>query len=294
MKPLVQGSRLAVIAPAGPFPPRDFNEGVRRLEKHFQVSVDPRCHARQGYLAGPDSERAEALLAALRDPSHQALIAARGGYGAMRILEHLRDVLPGEISSHPIPLVGFSDLTAFLLAWWKMGVKGVHGPMVAALGRAQGSLSSVVGALLGEEAKPWEGLRVWAPGKAEGPAVGGNLTLLASLVGTRWMPRLRGSVLFLEDIDERPYRLDRKLTMLRMHRALEGVRGVVLGQFTRCEPGLDGVTAEQALREGLSSQGVPVYAGAPFGHGDVNLAWVHGARVSLRDGAVRFREGLGE
>jgi muramoyltetrapeptide carboxypeptidase len=292
MKALAQGSRLAVVAPAGPFPAQDFQRGVQRLGEHFRVCVDPRCHDVQGYLAGGDPVRAQSLLDALAHPDNHALIAARGGYGALRVLASLGEALPQAVLSHPVPLVGFSDLTALLLLWWKVGVCAIHGPMVAALGRGQGSLAALVAVLGGAPPTPWEGLEVWAPGRAEGPAVGGNLTLLASLAGTRWMPSLRGAVLFLEDIDERPYRLDRMLTTLRLHRALEGVRGVVLGQFTRCAPGPDGVTAEHALRETLSGEGVAVYARAPFGHEADNRAWVHGGVVALEDGAVHFLGGL--
>ncbi|MBK8694150.1 MAG: hypothetical protein IPN17_18160 [Deltaproteobacteria bacterium] len=122
---------------------------------------------------------------------------------------------------------------------------------------------------------------------------GRNLSLLAALQGTPSQLPLQDSVLFLEDVGEAPYRIDRMLTSLRSSGALRGVRAVVLGEFTRCDTRDDGVSVERVLRERLSTLGVPVLAGAPFGHGDHHRPWVQGAEVTVRrDGEVIFEEGL--
>ena len=140
----------------------------------------------------------------------------------------------------------------------------------------------------------WTGLSLWAGGgSVEGRATGGNLALLAALQGTRCQGSHAGVVLFLEDIGEPPYRVDRMLTSLRSAGAFEGVRAVVLGEFTRCDPREDGVTVEEVLRERLGALGVPVLAGAPFGHGERHRPWVQGARVTVHArGEVVFEEGL--
>ena len=126
-----------------------------------------------------------------------------------------------------------------------------------------------------------------------GRALGGNLSLIAALLGTPFQLNLSDRVLFLEDVGEAPYRVDRMLTSLRSASALEGLRAVVLGEFTRCDAHSDGVTVESVLRERLGDLGVPVLAGAPFGHGQEHRPWVQGAEVTVsRSGEVVFEEGL--
>jgi len=133
--------------------------------------------------------------------------------------------------------------------------------------------------------RPMHGLTCVVPGRATGPLLGGNLTVLTALVGTPHMPNLDGSVLLLEDVTERPYRIDRMLTTLRSSGALRGLRGVVLGQFTDCAPGPDGDTAHDVLVERLASLGIPMVANAPVGHVPENMPVLLGAQVELDAGA---------
>ncbi|MBK8694225.1 MAG: LD-carboxypeptidase [Deltaproteobacteria bacterium] len=215
--------------------------------------------------------------------------------GLTRLLD---EHAPGGSSSFAAtrsPWWGFSDVTALHAVWSLAGVRSIHGAMVLALGRRGGD-DELVSVLEGATPQPWTGLSTWTEGPApsvRGRAMGGNLSLIAALQGTPSQLPLQDSVLFLEDVGEAPYRIDRMLTSLRSSGALRGVRAVVLGEFTRCDTRDDGVSVERVLRERLSTLGVPVLAGAPFGHGDHHRPWVQGAEVTVRrDGEVIFEEGL--
>jgi len=188
--------------------------------------------------------------------------------------------------------VGFSDVTALHALWTLCGVRSLHAPMVAAVGRGA-DLDASRAVLFGETPAPWTDLTPLVPGDAEGIARGGNLAVLCALLGTPWALPLEGAVLFLEDIGEAPYRLDRMLTSLRVSGALRGVRAVVCGEFTNCHANADGVTVDDVLRDRLGDLGVPVLTRAPFGHGETHRPWVQGARVRVtREGAVVHTGGL--
>lgn len=288
----MQRSVLAVVAPASPFPLEDFERGVAWLRERVAVRVDARCYARKGYLAGADADRAAALLDALRDPDVRGVWAARGGYGVTRLLEGHGDELLTALRHDPKPIVGFSDITALHALWAKGRVDSLHGAMVSALGRGDGSRDALWSLLRGDAPPPWEALPVLCPGPVvDGIARGGNLALVAALAGTPWQLDLRGAVLLIEDVREAPYRVDRMLTTLRMSGALEGVVAVVAGEFSETGVGPDGVTVHDVLRERLGDLRVPVLANAPFGHGATNHPWVSGARcqVDASCGRVTFR-----
>lgn len=273
---------LAVVAPASPFPLDEFERGVAWLRERTTVHVDPRCYSRVGYLAGADDDRAAALLDALCDPDVRCVWAARGGYGVTRLLERHGDALLTTLRAHPKPVVGFSDVTALHALWARADVPSVHGAMVSALGRGDGSRDALWSLLRGDAPEAWEGLPALCAGPVvEGVARGGNLALLAALVGTPWQLDLRGAVLLLEDVREAPYRVDRMLTTLRMSGALEGVAAVVAGDFSDGGVGPDAITVHDVLRERLEGLGVPVLVNAPFGHGATNRPWVSGARCRV-------------
>lgn len=275
-------ARVAVIAPSSPFPVEEFERGLAWLRARVEVRVDPRCLDRLGYLAGHDDARAAGVLDALRDPDVRCLWAARGGYGVTRLLERHGDAMVEALRRDPKPVVGFSDATALHAVWARAGVPSIHGAMVSALGRADVARGETWATLTGEAPAPWEGLEpVCGDGRVEGVARGGNLSLLAALVGTPWQLDLRGAVLFLEDVNEAPYRVDRMLTTLRLARALDGVAAVVLGDFSGGGDGPDGATVDLVLWERLEAIGVPVLAGAPFGHGKRQRPWVSGGRVAV-------------
>jgi muramoyltetrapeptide carboxypeptidase len=266
---LKPGDRIQVIAPAGPFPLEDFQRGIERLRTRYDVVHADDIARREGYLAGDDARRLAELQSALQDDAVRGIVAARGGYGATRLLD---DLSPRLVAAHPKLLVGFSDITALHALWARAGLGSVHGPMVAALGRGDGPLMPRwFAAVEGSLPEPIDGLQVVAQGHARGPLLGGNLAVLAALVGTPYGPPLDGCVLFLEDIGERPYRIDRMLTSMLQAGWLARPAAIVLGAFTDASAGPDGVEVEQVLRDRLAHLGIPVLAGIPAGHVDDNL-----------------------
>jgi len=218
-------------------------------------------------------------------PLVDAIMAARGGYGATRIAPL---IAADEVRKRSPLLVGFSDITALHALWAHAGVCSLHGGMVAALGRArEPQVERFYAALEGRFPERYSELTPYAPGAAEGVLLGGNLAVLTALIGTSLFPPLHDAVLFIEDVGERPYRVDRMLTTWRQADAFRGVRGVVVGAFEQGDPGPDEVTLEHVLRERLHDLAVPVVAGFPAGHIDDNHELPLGRRVFLdADGGV--------
>jgi muramoyltetrapeptide carboxypeptidase len=277
-----------VFAPSSPFDRARFDQGLPFVEQRYRVSLGDALFAQAGFLAGDDAARLSDLRIGLSAPDVGALVAARGGYGATRLLPALA---PDEIAAAKKWLVGFSDVTALHALWARAGLCSIHGPMVCSLWEGSMAVRDAWFDLLeGQDPRPLTGLSQVAPGRASGRLFGGNLTVLAALVGTPYAPPLDDVILVLEDVAERPYRLDRMLTTLLQSGALRGVRGVILGQFTSCDPGADGTTAEHVLAERLGTLGVPIVGGAPVGHVPENQPLLFGAQAELNadDGAVRF------
>lgn len=278
-RPLAPHGRIAVIAPSSPFDTGAFDRGIAKLRERYEVRYEPALLSRAGYLAGDDARRLAEIEDALRDDGVDAIVAARGGYGATRLLEHLDVAL---IAGNPKLLVGFSDVTALHAAWLRAGVRAIHAPMIAALGDAdRARFDRWVAAVEGALPPPVRALERISGGRAEGPLVGGNLAVLCALVGTPYAPPVEGAILFLEDVGERPYRVDRMLTTLRHAGWLSKIAGVALGAFTEGAAGPDGVTVEEVLVERLSTLGIPVAGGVPAGHVDDNLELPLGAPVVL-------------
>lgn len=281
---------MRVIAPSSPFDVEAFERGVDLLGAHYEVRFDRGIFAREGYLAGSDARRLEELSRALDEEDTKAILCARGGYGAMRLLPHLD---PARVRRAEKLLVGFSDVTALHALFLRAGLRTLHGPMVARLGRdGEPALTPLFDAMEGAPPPELRG-RGDAP-RVEGPLLGGNLALVASLVGTGQLPSFEGAILLLEDVGERPYRLDRMLVQLELTGVFDRVVGLALGGFDDCHPGPDGVTAEDVLEDLVARTGLPCVADLPFGHGDVNLpiplgvrARLEGDRLLLLEGAVR-------
>ena len=287
---LRRGDPVRVVAPSGPFDPAVLERGLAVLSG--RLGLVPRMRsdlsARKGYLAGDDARRAEEWREAVSDPEARAIFCARGGYGAMRILPSID---PAPLLARPKAVVGFSDVTAIHAALNRAGLATVHGPVVTQLGRAPEDAVRHLEALLFEDPPrpgawdvpaPGAGLvaaRTVRPGRASGPLLGGTLTLLAHLAGTPYAPRLDGAILLLEDVGEKPYRIDRCLTQLRLAGALAGVAGLALGRFTACDDG--GLLAADVLREAALALGVPAVEGLPVGHEDANFAVPLGVRATL-------------
>lgn len=226
------------------------------------------------------------LQHAFDDASLRAVFTARGGYGSARLLPKLR-------LSRAVPLIGFSDITSLHCAMQTRGQRSLHAPVLTQLGKSPNDVVDRLFAILsGATPPPLEAARVIVPGRAEGPLLGGNLSVLTRLIGTPWWPSLRGAVLLLEDVGERPYRIDRMLTHLKLSGLLEGVVGLALGEFTDCDDATYPLT--EVLDELVRDLGLPCVAGLRIGHGDVNQAAPLGARVRLDADAGRLEwlEGL--
>ena len=278
---------MSVVAPSGPFDRAAFEKGLALVSARYQVTVDPRAFSSARYLAGDDATRLASLQAAFDDPSVRGIFAARGGSGAARLLPALR--------LSPRPLLGFSDVTSLHAAAQVAGFRSVHGPVLTQLGQQPPEVVARLFDLLeGRPVAPLEGRDTFVGGVAEGPLLGGNLSVLTRLLGTRWMPPLDGAVLLLEDVGERPYRLDRMWTHLRLAGAFDRLAGLVLGDFNGCEEPQADYTSQQVLRSLAQETGLPCAAGFAIGHATVNVPVVLGARVRLDADAARltFLEGL--
>ena len=219
-----------MIAPSGGFDSDALAAGVAWLRERYEVRVGDDILARHGYLAGDDARRVRELREALADREADGIVCARGGYGAMRLLEH---ITPDEVARDPKWLIGFSDITALHALWARARVPSWHASMVTALGRSgEESRAAWVRAIEGELPR-FDGLEsVGAKTEARGVLRGGNLAVLAALLGTPHELQVDGAILLLEDVGERPYRVDRMLTSLRLAGWFERVAGVVVGDFT--------------------------------------------------------------
>jgi muramoyltetrapeptide carboxypeptidase len=273
------GDRIAIVASSSPFDKEWYERGAAWLAQRYELVVRDDLLARHGFLAGDDERRLRELNDALGDPSIRAIVAARGGYGATRIVSALK-------WGEPKWIVGFSDVTALHVEATTRGMMSLHAPMLAWLGDANDDARAQwLRAFEHGDYGTWN-VETVIGGEVEGVSFGGNLALLQACAA---MGRLRvpdNAILFLEDCTERPYRLDRMLTSLLVH--LKNVRGVVLGEWSECAAGPDGVTAEEVARERLSTLNVPIVAGAPFGHGAINRPFPIGAPCAIRGGTVSF------
>jgi len=297
---LPPGATLALIAPAAPYDAGEFQGGRQRLKSlGFRVRHAD-GHRRPGALvAGTVAARLEELHGAFADPEVDGIIAIRGGYGVMQLLDRIDWDL---LARNPKPLVGLSDLTPLLnAALDRAGLISLHGPMVVGLGgRTDGaSVDRLMSALTHSEPLPSmrctgdAGPGCIQPGRAEGRLVGGNLAMVAATAGTPFQLRGRGRVVLLEEVGEPPYRIDRMLTQLRLAGLLDGCAALGFGEMVGCEPAEGvGYSLRDVVRDAVADLTVPVLWGLPFGHGTRNWTFPVGvrARVDAEEGEIRFLE----
>lgn len=285
--------RVAVVAPGGPLTgdeASDLDRGIGVLRAWgLHPVIMPHVHAQHGHLAGTDEQRLADLNEALTDRWFRGVFVARGGYGTTRILDGVDwDALVRD----PRLLVGFSDATALLAgAWRHAGVVGVHGQFAVRLHRLPPPCREHLYALLFDaelqgplplpDGAP--AVATIAPGSAEGLLLGGNLEVLRALVGTPHLPDLAGAIVFLEEINEAPYRVDRTLTHLLGAGVFDGVAGIVVGECRGCDPpeGRPSADLVEVVRDRLGGLGVPVAYGLSIGHVDRQVALPVGARARL-------------
>ena len=271
---LKPGDTVGLITPASFLDDAGMQEAITRIEG-LGLNVKPGRYVRSenGFLAGTDAERLGDLQAMFGDRGVQAVWCARGGYGSARLLPDLNFNL---IRRNPKILIGYSDITALLTAITReTGLVTYHGPVGSSTFTPY-TERYLRAALL--EGETWQSVvppedsaedrYIIHPGRATGPLWGGNLSLLAALAGTDYAPPVEGSLLFIEEIGEKPYRIDRMLTQLRQAWPLGRAAGVVLGTFTDCapDPGDRSLSLRQTLTSQLDGLGIPVAYGLPIGH----------------------------
>lgn len=286
------GDRIRVVAPSSPFDRELFARGIAWLEQRYRVELGDHVFDRNGFLAGEDSARLADLNAALEAPGVAAIVAARGGYGAGRIA-HLANWRA--LQANPKWLVGFSDTTLLHLEAQRVLVCSLHAENAAGLGRVDEVARGDWLAALESPGAPrsLRGTRWIRSGSAEGPLVGGNLTLLFAAHAAGRLALPRGAILALEDVTEASYRVDRMLSALFVSRAFDNVAAILVGDFTDCPAGPHGVPVEVVLDERLSTLGIPVLAGLGFGHGSPThpLPFGLGARLEPRTPQVELALG---
>lgn len=286
------GQDLALAAPAGTFERQKMEDGIavlNRLLPEKSIRVDKAVFDQDGYLAGADQKRAGHLFDLMRDPTIGAVLCVRGGFGASRILPllDLEALAAGERL-----LVGFSDLTCLLNALAAHGLMTVHGPVVTQIPRLDEASQEELRSLLNGR-PPWPASlkgRSLCPGRARGPLLGGNLTMLCHLLGTGFLPSFSGAILFIEDTNEPPYRLDRLLTQLELAGILGQVAGVAVGDLT--EDPDQAAELDQVAARRLAGLGKPVVCGLPFGHGRRNRLLPVGAKAELDSDAGVLKVGV--
>ena len=269
---LKPGDRIALVSPASPFDRVKFERGIVEIRRlGYEAVYDESVFDTAMFTAGSADVRAAAFTRAWLDPSVAALVAVRGGYGSVQVLPMLDGSLLREV---PKLFVGYSDNTS-LLSWLtcQCGITALHGPMVegslarGADGYDEMSLLRLIqGQGAGLDLQP-DGLSIVKTGHAEGPLFGGTLTELAGSLGTPFpFDPPNGSVLFIEDVDERPYRIDRLMTQLRQSGVLARARGLVFGEMRGCDEPAGTLTASDVIQSLTSDFPGPVLVGFPSGH----------------------------
>jgi muramoyltetrapeptide carboxypeptidase len=280
--PLRRGGKIGVVAPGGCVDESQLAAGVRAVrDEGFQVELAPGIFDRKGYLAGDGEKRARDLEGFFCRPDLDAIFCARGGFGSIQLLPHLTD----RIAAHPKIFAGYSDIT-ILLNWLRQscGMVTFHAPMVAmdfGLGLSQRSREHLWQTLAGER-RAWtvsvgETIR---SGKAQAEMRGGCLSVLVTTLGTPYEIDTSGTLLFLEDVGEKPYRIERMLTHLKMAGKFERLAGLVFGDFTRCD-GEGPRDVRAIIGELFCDAPYPVVTGISAGHGRENLLLPFGVKMAL-------------
>jgi muramoyltetrapeptide carboxypeptidase len=287
--PLKKGDIVGLVHPAGPVQEEErYNAGIRLIrEMGFEVKFQRQIHSSSPeYLAASDAERAREFNELWADPAVKALLAVRGGYGSLRMLDKVDMDL---IRRFPKLFIGFSDVTVLLNVFrQETGLITYHGPSLTTLTRSDRmSVTLFFQALTGrlESILPFDRLEVLAKGQAHGIILGGNLTTLVHLVGTPYEINLDGSILVIEDVGEAPYRIDRMLTQLKLAGRLDGIRGLILGTFVSKFFGRDDNFDYEAVwsraLELVEELEIPVWADVPCGHGARNFTLPIGVEAEM-------------
>lgn len=277
---LIPGDTIAILAPASPFDRDKFSQGIDVLEKMgFNIFLPPGLFSSKGYLAGDDFHRAELFYNVFKSEKIKAVMCARGGYGSTRILDKIDYE---SVCKNPKIFIGFSDISAILATLYqRCGMVTFHGPTVASLADAhQKTINTLFSALTSQKVftlfEPKA--MVLKPGVCKGPLIGGNLTTLCHLVGTDFEPSLEGHILFLEDCNEAPYRIDRMLTHMKMAGCFKKLAGMILGDFSGCGKPVEVIEVFDNIFYHCK---FPMLAGIKIGHQKTNITLPIGIEATL-------------
>jgi len=305
-KPLFDGATIGVISPASkPSDENKLRNGIQYLiDLGYNVVESNHALDSYGYLAGKDKHRVDDLNKMFRDPQIDAIFCSRGGYGTPRIINEIDF---DAIKNNPKIFVGYSDITSLGLAiWQKTGLINFSGPMVA-VEMSKGidpftkkwlweTLTSLdpVGALTNPPDVP---IKTINPGKANGRLLGGCLSLINVVLGTPFCPDFNEAILFIEDVEEEPYRIDRYLAQLKMAGILNKISGLVIGQFVDCvpnDPEKPNLNLDQVFEDYFFDLDIPIISNFAYGHVPIKHTMPVGAKVELdtNQGALIIKENV--
>ncbi|KAA3611142.1 MAG: LD-carboxypeptidase [Calditrichaeota bacterium] len=298
LKKIAPGSTISVIAPAYPPNPEKTELGITYLEsKGYEVVRNESLKGNHGYFSAPDEQRIKELNESFANPNVDAIICARGGWGNLRLLDKIDYKT---IKQNPKLLVGYSDITTLQLAiWQKCEIPSISGPMVA--------VEMASGILDFTEKYFWEqidnpeknysinlaeiGTENWNDGQSHGTLLGGCLSMVAHQLGTPYSPNYDGSILFIEDVGEVPYKIDRYLAQMKQAGILDSISGLIIGEFLDCESDdEDSFSVEEILHDYFDNLKCPVIYNFPYGHGMKKISMPIGSKTSLdtKKGKLEF------
>lgn len=281
--PLKAGDTIAICSPAGPIEAAKV-EGARKVleEQGFKVKIMPNTLGRAGIYSGSDDQRYSDLSKALTDPRVRAVLCSRGGYGVVHIMERLAGL---DLKQDPKWVIGFSDISALHALMASNGIASIHASMAAhiRLGADDPDNKVLLEILAGKRpVMSWEANPLDRPGVADGRLLGGNLAVLADLINTPYDIILPGTILFIEDVSEPIYKIERILYQLRIAGVLPRLAGLIVGQFTEYKPDASYKTMEQMIADMTAPYRYPVAFGVPIGHVDHNVPMIESAHVTLK------------
>lgn len=281
--PLEKGDTIAICSPAGPVDPAKVAGAVAVLEQQgWRTKVMPHALGSHGNFSGTADERYADMAAALTDPEVRAVLCSRGGYGVVHIMDRLAR-LP--LADDPKWVIGFSDISAMHALMASKGVASIHSPMAAQImkGTSDADTASLFGILRGERpAYVFPSHEFDRRGIASGRLFGGNLAVLAELISTPYDIIVPDSILFLEDVAEPIYKIERIFYQLRLSGVLGRLRGLIVGQFTEYRRDRNYTDMESMIRDATAGCNYPIAFGVPIGHVDHNLPVIESAEVTLK------------
>ncbi len=282
-KPLQTGAKIAIVSPAG-IVSSDFVTAAARVlaNQGWEVAVAPHALGRRGSFSGTEEERFEDIAQAFLDPQTRAVLCSRGGYGAVHLLDRL-SALP--LEKDPKWLIGFSDISVLHALMTSKGIASLHASMTKhlALGRGEDADSKALfSALRGHRPTYyWKSHLFNRCGKAEGIIVGGNFAVLQALINTPYDIFKKGTILFIEDIGEPIYKIQRFLHQLRLNGTLQSLSGLIVGQFINYHPDNNFPDMESMIFQLVQDCDYPIVFGAPIGHVDHNIPIIESASATL-------------